>query len=140
MTQCAAMAMKPSYSEFATFAMRNGYERGQCSRKAKIGSLCTQHEKVRLGQEFVKARMTRIKAREDKMKELLRKPMSEYNFEKMDGEFGCVYGVALLKRHFPDAYQIEGQSVYRVPSIEALNGWAKRKAKIVVTCRRLVRI
>ena len=64
MTQCVAMAMKPYYSTnplAASFALRNGYQRGQCSRKAKIGSLCTQHEKIRLHQEFLKAREEREK-------------------------------------------------------------------------------
>ena len=71
MTQCTAMANKPQYSKSAAVAMFIGYERGQCSRKAKIGSLCTQHEKIRskltitawcsprMHQEFLKAREER---------------------------------------------------------------------------------
>jgi len=55
------MASKPQYSKNAAVAMFIGYERGQCSRKAKIGSLCTQHEKIRLHQEFLKAREEREK-------------------------------------------------------------------------------
>ena len=61
--QCTAMAMKPYYSQFATFTMRNGYVRGQCSRKAKVGSLCTQHENKRLGDLMVEERKARMKAR-----------------------------------------------------------------------------
>mgnify|MGYP004453562317 FL=1 len=71
------------------------------------------------------------------MIDILRKHGSRYNFELEDGEFGTTYGLALLKKHFPDAYQVEGQSVYRVPSIEALTG---QKARVVVTCRQIVRI
>ena len=63
MEQCTAMAMKPYYSEFATFAMQNGYKRGQCSRKAKVGNLCTQHENKRLGNLMVEERTARMKAR-----------------------------------------------------------------------------
>jgi hypothetical protein len=61
--QCAAMAMKPYYSEFATFTMQNGYVRGQCSRKATVGSLCTQHEKIRLTDIRIEERTARMKAR-----------------------------------------------------------------------------
>ena len=71
------------------------------------------------------------------MLNILRKNGSRYNFELEDGKFGTTYGLALLMQHFPDAYQVEGQSVYRVPSLEALTG---QKARVVVTCRQLVRI
>ena len=36
---------------------------GQCSRKAKVGSLCTQHENKRLGDLMVEERTARMKAR-----------------------------------------------------------------------------
>ena len=63
MEQCTAMAMKPYYSEFATFAMQNGYKRGVCSRRAKIGTLCTQHENIRLAKIRIEERTARMKAR-----------------------------------------------------------------------------
>ena len=47
MEQCTAMAMKPRYSKKGAVAMFLGYERGQCSRKAKVGSLCTQHTRMK---------------------------------------------------------------------------------------------
>jgi hypothetical protein len=77
MTQCTAMAMKPSYIQFATFAMQNGYERGQCSRKAKVGSLCTQHEKIRLGKLMVEERIASRAARLAKAAELKRLKRSQ---------------------------------------------------------------
>ena len=64
MEQCTAMAMKPRYSKnTGAVAMFLGYERGQCSRKAKVGSLCTQHENKRLGALMVEERKARMKAR-----------------------------------------------------------------------------
>ena len=53
----------------------------------------------------------------------------EYNFEKEDGEFGAPYGVALLKKIFPTALRAKGMSVGMTPI-----------GKVVVTCRRIVRI
>jgi hypothetical protein len=63
MNQCTAMAMKPLYGNNSAVAMFLGYEQGQCSRKAKVGSLCTQHENKRLGKLMVEERTARMKAR-----------------------------------------------------------------------------
>ena len=54
---------------------------------------------------------------------------SEYNFEKELKKFGVIFGTELLFRAFPDAYQVEGQSVYQIPNL----------CKVVVTCRRIIR-
>ena len=59
MTQCTATAMKPRYSKNSAIAMFIGYERGQCSRKAKVGSLCTQHENKRLADIRIEERTAR---------------------------------------------------------------------------------
>ena len=62
--QCAAMANKPRYSKnTGAVAMFLGYERGQCSRKATVGSLCTQHENKRLSDIRIEERTARMKAR-----------------------------------------------------------------------------
>ena len=57
------------------------------------------------------------------------KETGEYNFEGGDGEFGTTYGVELLKKIFPTAQQTKGMSVWTTPI-----------GKMVVTCRRIVRI
>jgi len=57
------------------------------------------------------------------------KETGKYNFEGGDGEFGTIYGVELLKKIFPTAQQTKGMSVYTTPI-----------GKVVVTCRRIVRI
>lgn len=54
----------------------------------------------------------------------------EYNFEKEMGKFGVTFGKELLFRAFPDAYQVKGQSVYRIPHL----------CKVVVTCRKIIRV
>jgi len=61
MEQCAAMAMKPRYSKrpWPAPSISIGYERGQCSRKAKVGSLCTQHENKRLADIRIEERTAR---------------------------------------------------------------------------------
>ena len=63
MEQCTAMAMKPLYGNNSAVAMFLGYERGQCSRRAKVGSLCTQHENKRLADIRIEERTARMKAR-----------------------------------------------------------------------------
>jgi hypothetical protein len=55
---------------------------------------------------------------------------NEFNFEKRLGKFGTTFGTELLLSTFPDAYQIEGQSVYQIPNL----------FKVVVTCRRIVKV
>ena len=77
MTQCTAMAMKPLYGNNSAGAMFLGYERGQCSRKAKVGSLCTQHEKIRLGKLMVEERIASRAARLAKAAELKRLKRSQ---------------------------------------------------------------
>lgn len=57
------------------------------------------------------------------------KTYGEYNFEKEDDRFGAPYGAALLRKVFPTAQRVKGMSVYSTPI-----------GKVVVTCRRIVRI
>jgi len=60
--QCTATASVQSFSDHGTFVTPNGYENKQCSRKAKINDLCTQHEKIRQGDLMVAERRERMKA------------------------------------------------------------------------------
>ena len=59
MEQCKRMANKQSGG--GPSGMLPSY--GQCSRKAKVGSLCTQHEKIRLTDIRIEERRARMKAR-----------------------------------------------------------------------------
>ena len=53
----------------------------------------------------------------------------EFNFGKEYGEFGVPYGLELLKAIFPGIKRAKGMSVWMTPV-----------GKVVVTCRRIVRI
>ena len=57
------------------------------------------------------------------------KTYGEYNFEKEDDQFGAPYGAALLRKIFPTVQRVKGMSVWSTPI-----------GKVVVTCRRIVRI
>ena len=59
MEQCKRMANKQSGG--GPGGMLPSY--GQCSRKATVGSLCTQHENKRLGDLMVEERKARTAAR-----------------------------------------------------------------------------
>jgi len=59
MERCQRMANKQSGG--GPGGMLPSY--GQCSRKAKVGSLCTQHENKRLRDLMVEERTARMKAR-----------------------------------------------------------------------------
>jgi hypothetical protein len=78
---------------------------------------------VRLGEQTIGPT-----ERREQMEEALR-IYGEYDFETQDGRFGAPYGVALLKQIFPTVQRAKGMSV-----------WATPIGKVVVTCRRIVRI
>ena len=59
MEQCKRMVNKQSGG--GPNGMLPSY--GQCSRKASVGSLCTQHEQVRLTNIRIEERTARMKAR-----------------------------------------------------------------------------
>ena len=73
MEQCKRMANKQSGG--GPGGMLPSY--GQCSRKAKVGSLCTQHEKIRLGKLMVEERIASRAARLAKAAELKRLKRSQ---------------------------------------------------------------
>jgi len=61
------------------------------------------------------------------------KTYGEYNFEKEDDQFGAPYGAALLRKIFPTVQRVKGTGIY-------CSYWSTPIGKVVVTCRRIVRI
>jgi len=67
--QCTATASVQSFSDHGTFATPNGRENKQCSRNAKVNTLCTQHEQVRLGNLMVAKRRARMAERREAVRQ-----------------------------------------------------------------------